>query len=460
MVWIRLWISCITFLSVAGGISFGMTRLAGSVRRDGNPLLLQALQKLTLVLYWLPVPFACVCIPRISFGVNGINGYTGEFVCSSVSSMTVVFNLLGMIWLAGFVLSVVWSGIKMYRLAKLMKGNVPVQNARYLDIFEACRRQSGAVRVTFCQNDLLHSPITAGLVRRQIVLPFADYTDTELWMICEHELTHIRNRDLAWRIMALVTSWVHWFNPAVYLLLGDLDCVQEMVCDLGISIGNAHYTKKEYAAFLVKLTDEETVNAYTLALTENKNQTIRRIQKMAETKKFLKPRKMMLGLSGTCLAVLTMIPTIAVSAETAKLQEDWMRAEEVITIAEPQDFSDPSVEEHRYDDGSVLEIDGSQEMEPYSATVDLTQTINANTRYLYRYRSMAAGETIIITAKCDDSAVAYRIGIKNKETGDIVSVSGSGTLVHEFKIPESGTYTAFVENNNNFLIKVSGSAVY
>lgn len=460
MVWIRLWISCITFLSVAGGISFGMTRLAGSVRRDGNPLLLQALQKLTLVLYWLPVPFACVCIPRISFGVNGINGYTGEFVCSSVSSMTVVFNLLGMIWLAGFVLSVVWSGIKMYRLAKLMKGNVPVQNARYLDIFEACRRQSGAVRVTFCQNDLIHSPITAGLVRRQIVLPFADYTDTELWMICEHELTHIRNRDLPWRIFALATSWIHWFNPAVYLLLGDLDCVQEMICDLSISNGNTHYTKKEYAAFLVKLTDQETVNAYTLALTENKNQTVRRIQKMAETKKYMKPGKVMLGLSGTCLAVLTMIPTIAVSAETAKLQEDWMRAEEVITIAEPQDFSDPSIEEHRYDDGSVLEIDGSQEMESYSATVDLTQTINANTRYLYQYRSMAAGDIITIVASCDDSSIKYRIGIKNKETGDIVSVSGSGTLVHEFKIPESGTYTAFVENNNNFLIKVSGSTVY
>lgn len=137
-----------------------------------------------------------------------------------------------------------------------------------------------------------------------------------------------------------------------------------------------------------------------------------------------------------------------------------MRAEEVITIAEPQDFSDPSVEEHRHDDGSVAEIDASQETEPYSATVDLTQTINANTRYLYQYRSMAAGESINILANCDDSAVTYRIGIKNKETGDIVSVSGSGTLMYEFKISESGTYTAFVENNNNFSIKVSGSAAY
>lgn len=97
MVWIRLWISCTAFLSVAGSISFALTRLAGRAWRNGNMIWMLALQKLTLIPYWLPVPFVCVCIPRISFGKNGINGYTGEFVCSSVSSMTAVFNLLGMI---------------------------------------------------------------------------------------------------------------------------------------------------------------------------------------------------------------------------------------------------------------------------------------------------------------------------------------------------------------------------
>lgn len=459
MVWIRLYISCIAFLSVAGGISFGLTRLAGRVWHNENMILMLALQKLILMLYWLPISFVCVCIPRISYE-NGVKAYTGEFVCSSVSSMTVVFNLLGMIWLVGFLLSAVCAGIKMHRLAELMKGNVPVQNARYLDIFEECRRQAGVIRVTFSQNDQLHSPITAGLVRKQVVLPFADYTDTELQMICEHELTHIKNGDLSWRVFALATSWIHWFNPLIYLLLRDLDSMQEMICDLSISIDNVHYTKKEYAAFLVKLTDQETANAYTLALTENRNQTVRRIQKMAETKKIMKPGKVMLGLSSACLAVLTMIPTIAVSAETAKLQEDWMRAEEVITIVEPQDHSDPSVEEHRFDDGSVLEIDGSQEMEPYSATVDLTQTINANTRHLYQYQSMATGDIITIVASCDDSSIRYRIGIKNKETGAMSSISVTGRTNTDFKISESGTYTAFVENNNNFQIKVEGMAFY
>ena len=41
-----------------------------------------------------------------------------------------------------------------------------------------------------------------------------------------------------------------------------------------------------------------------------------------------------------------------------------MRAEEVETIEEPQNHWDPTIEEHGYDDGSVVEIDGSQDIAP------------------------------------------------------------------------------------------------
>ncbi len=459
MVWIRLFISCLVFLSVAGAISCGLVRVARSFHRIENPGMLSVLYKTTLMLYWLPVSFICVCIPRIAYE-NGVKAYTGEFVCSSVSSMTVVFNILGAAWLAGFLLSVARDGGKARRLTKLVRGNVPVQDARYLSIFEECRRQTGIAHVTLSQNDLLHSPVTAGLVRKQIILPFADYTDTELRMIYDHEMTHIRNRDLLWRIFALVTSWIHWFNPLLRVHLRDLDCVQEMICDLSIALDSTHYTKKEYAAFLVRLTDEEAVNAYTTALAENHSQTTRRIETMAGTKKFVKPKRWMTGLGCVCLAAASLLPATAVSAEAARLQEDWMRAEEVETIAEPQDHWNPSIEEYGYDDGSVVEIDGSQDIAPYSSTVDLDKTINANTRYIYQYKDKSAGDIITIVTSCADSSVTYKIGIKNKKTGAMTSISVTGRANTDFKISESGSYSAFVENNNNFPIKVEGVAVY
>lgn len=459
MVWIRLWLSCAAFLSAAGGISYGLVKLSERLWKPANPVLLLTLQKLVLVLYWVPVSFAWICLKRISYE-NKILSYKGEFVCSTVPSMTDAFYLLGSLWLAGFVLSIVRFAVRQHRLSVLMRGNVPVEQPRYLAVFEECRRQAGLGAVVLCQNDRLSSPITAGFFRQQVILPFAAYTDAELRMIYEHELTHIQHRDLFWRLFALATSWVHWFNPVIYLQQGELDCLQEMVCDLSIAVKNEYYTKKEYAAFLVKLTEPEIVNACTTALIRNKSQTIRRIQIMAKTKELRKPKKFVAGISCAALAVLTLIPATAVSAKAAKLQEDWIRAEEVDTIAEPQDFSDPSVEEHRFDDGSVEEIDGSQEVLPYSSTVNLEKIIDANTRYLYQYQRMSAGDSISILASCDDDSVTYRIGIKNKETGDMTSMTGTGILNHEFKISESGTYTAFVENNNNLPIKVTGAAVY
>ena len=431
MVWIRLWLSCAAFLSAAGGISYGLVKLSERLWKPANPVLLLTLQKLVLVLYWVPVSFAWICLKRISYE-NKILSYKGEFVCSTVPSMTDAFYLLGSLWLAGFVLSIVRFAVRQHRLSVLMRGNVPVEQPRYLAVFEECRRQAGLGAVVLCQNDRFSSPITAGFFRQQVILPFAAYTDAELRMIYEHELTHIQHRDLFWRLFALATSWVHWFNPVIYLQQGELDCLQEMVCDLSIAVKNEYYTKKEYAAFLVKLTEPEIVNACTTALIRNKSQTIRRIQIMAKTKELRKPKKFVAGLSCTALAVLTLIPATAVSAKAAKLQEDWIR----------------------------VEIDGSQEGVPYFSTVNLEKIIDANTRYLYQYQSMSAGDSISILASCDDDSVTYRIGIKNKETGDMTSMTGTGRLIHEFKISESGTYSAFVENNNNFSIKVTGTAMY
>lgn len=461
MVWIRLCLSCIAFLSVAGSVSFGMIKLAERLLHVENPIMLLTIQKLAMLLYWIPVSFACVCIPRISYQ-NGTIGYYGEFVSATVPTMTVTFYVLGGIWFVGFLAAVVWAAVKQQKLVRLEKGNITVEESRYLDIFEQCREQFGfeTEAVAVAQNDLLTSPITVGFLKKRILLPTVDYTGTELRMIYEHELTHIRNKDLGWRLLGLVTSWVHWFNPIIRRQQRVLACQQEIVCDLSTSIDNKYFTKKEYAVFLAKLTDHEAVCDYTLALTENKNQTIRRIAKMKETVKLDKPRKKVLCLSCACVAVFALIPTTAVSAKAAQLQEAWLRAEEVEVEDEPQDFSDTSIEEHGYADGSVAEIEEGLELAPRSTNVDLEKTISANTRYVYQYRDMSAGDSITIVANCEDSNITYKIGIKNKETGALTSISGSGDLMHEFKITKSGTYAAYVENCSNVSMNVTGVAVY
>lgn len=461
MVWIRLGISCIVFLSAAGSILFGMTKLMERLGRIENPILLLNLQKLSLLFEWIPVSFLCVCIPRISYE-NGVKSYCGEFVCSTVPSMTIAFLVLGCIWFIGFLCSVAMAAMKRHRLFCLEKGNVPVEQARYLAIFEACRKQLGAEPVLLFQNDLIASPITAGILRRRVILPFADYTDAQLWMIYEHELMHIKNNDLFWRMAGLVTSWVHWFNPLIYVQCKELACLQEMICDLCISIDNVHFTKKEYAIFLTELADNENFPAYTLALTKNRNQTARRIEKMKNTGKLTKPKKRIIALCCVGLGVLALIPATMLSAKSARLQEDWIRDGEVAVELALQDDadSDVSIEKHGFVDGRVAETEGILALESRSASVDLEKTIDADTRHLYGYRSMADGDAVRILASCDDSEILYRIGIKNKETGALTYITGTGALGHTFRITQNGTYAAYVENCSQTSMNVSGTAAF
>lgn len=137
-----------------------------------------------------------------------------------------------------------------------------------------------------------------------------------------------------------------------------------------------------------------------------------------------------------------------------------MRAQETAASARLLDYSDSCIEKYGQDDGSVTEIDGSRAEEQYGAVVDMSGTVKANSIYLFQFKSMSVGETINITTKCSDSSATYMIGIKNQSTGELVYVSGTGTMQHEFAIPKDGRYAAFVENNNDFSIDIVGSAIY
>jgi len=116
---------------------------------------------------------------------------------------------------------------------------------------------------------------------------------------------------------------------------------------------NKNYTKKEYAVFLAKLAEQEVVQTGMLALMNNKNQTIRRMKKMVNTKELVRTEKCSFYLSGAVVSMLALIPTTICSAKVAGLQEDWIRAEEVVTVEKPQRFDNKHPKEKNYYYGSV-----------------------------------------------------------------------------------------------------------
>ena len=76
-----------------------------------------------------------------------------------------------------------------------------------------------------------------------------------------------------------------------------------------------------------------------------------------------------------------------------------------------------------------------------------------------RWQEMKKGDQIMASAKCSDSSIVYRIGIKDSD-GGLTYAEGSGSLSHIFTIESDGKYTVYVENRSNKSMQVTGRASY
>lgn len=101
------------------------------------------------------------------------------------------------------------------------------------------------------------TPFVCGIVHPKIILPFSlqeNGTDKTLKYILMHEKAHIKRWDNLWRIVAIITACMHWFNPFAWLFLKaflrslELSCDEKVIKNLSLS------ECKEYASILLDYT--------------------------------------------------------------------------------------------------------------------------------------------------------------------------------------------------------------
>ncbi|MBC7685044.1 MAG: class D beta-lactamase [Bdellovibrionales bacterium] len=97
------------------------------------------------------------------------------------------------------------------------------------------------------------SPMLFGLFRPRLLLPrqLRSFEPVQQQMIVEHELTHLRRRDLHWMSAGLLLQTLLWFNPFMRLLHERLCWAQELGCDRDVLASRSPMQRKAYAAALV-----------------------------------------------------------------------------------------------------------------------------------------------------------------------------------------------------------------
>lgn len=449
---------CIGTLTLAGVISGIGVKMYWNLTKKSNPNpeLMLTMIKIALVMFVIPVPFAVVGISYFQYAGSGWI-MTGDFLYGTTGDIDKVFLCVGLVWITGSLIRLIEILVLYIKLRLMLKGNVPVEDKRALLVFDEIRSIKGLRNVSISQNDLLKSPIVTGIFSPTIILPYQSYNERELRIIFEHEFNHLQSHDLIWKIIGIVVTTIHWFNPFSYKMFNDLMFFQEVVCDCNSTRDNTYYSCGDYVALLTRIDQNQHINVHMTAIGESKHRLIRRIEIMVESRKVRKTGKWML-LCCLTLIMSAVLPTGIVTAYAAGQYNEWvLNTENKVKMS--LDVTDCDFAVVRELDGCIDEVFVSPSMHMLSSTVTLDFTLDSNQRALYGYKKMDAGDKVSVMAACDDADCTYRIGIK-LSTGIVWYVEGAGTLIKTFTIEEDGMYSVFVQNMNGSDLTVAGAALY
>lgn len=89
-------------------------------------------------------------------------------------------------------------------------------------------------------------PLGTGILKKRILIPVADYSDSDLYYILLHEYMHFRNKDLQILFLSELFTRLFWWNPLVYLLKSDIRQILEIRCDLSVVSGMSKEQRVDY----------------------------------------------------------------------------------------------------------------------------------------------------------------------------------------------------------------------
>lgn len=148
-----------------------------------------------------------------------------------------------------------------------------------------------AVRYT----DLADVPMGFGVRRPIILLPKAEYTDTELYYILLHECSHFSKRDSLIKVAMEFLCDIFWWNVSAGVVRESMDEMLEIRCDTVVMEDAGYEEKKDYLDTLKnslyrmkELQDSrKSLTATSLLTTDKKKQLSKRFALIADPPKEL-----------------------------------------------------------------------------------------------------------------------------------------------------------------------------
>ncbi len=97
------------------------------------------------------------------------------------------------------------------------------------------------------------SPILVYMEKPFIFLPSYQMTEDEIHTCLLHETTHIRQKDIIVRLLMLISSCLHFYNPMIFVVLRCISRECEICCDMGAVSSLNREKRKDYISNVLSL---------------------------------------------------------------------------------------------------------------------------------------------------------------------------------------------------------------
>ena len=110
-------------------------------------------------------------------------------------------------------------------------------------------------RLKVVQHEAVASPVLVGLRNPVLFLPVAELEDEEWRLVVQHELAHLRMKDISIRALIVCFRVIFWWHIGIRSLAKDLDYILEIRCDSAVLKHASKGTVKRYSYALLKLAE-------------------------------------------------------------------------------------------------------------------------------------------------------------------------------------------------------------
>lgn len=163
------------------------------------------------------------------------------------------YQIIGSVWLVGFISFILYQGRRHYRFTKLLRrwGEEDKDSEQYIQLQKLSRDMGITKPVRLLISPCISSPMQIGFVNPVLLIPALELSDKELSLVLRHELIHFVRNDLWYKGLVLIATAIHWFNPLVYIM-GKVIAEQcELSCDYEVVKGTDTESRIRYCETII-----------------------------------------------------------------------------------------------------------------------------------------------------------------------------------------------------------------